>query len=489
MTSRATTAAKFPPLTNVAAALLFAWALLVWFEAVPIGHLHTGDTDNLVLGARLAAECIREGVFSECGLIEGTVNTRVFPYALLQYLPASAFIGAGLSDEGVVEALARLNLIAFVASLLLAWVALRSRGRGIQSIAVLAILASTATYQATSGFGEMLTAALVLACVTASVHRRPLLIVVTAALASTGRETLAPFVFLLGALAGRREDARVFPPARVLGPLAVGVMTGVVASAAFNFFRFGVVQNVLYLSPLFRTPGIARKFSHLAGLWVAPAGGLLWYWPVATLALVGGAMVAIVHLRRDLQRPRTYLPASLTLAAALTFTAGLASWWSPFGWISYGPRLVVPLMPALAVLILYQTGSTISRWLSPMASTKMGAVAIVGVLAAAGWPQYGAPWSYGAAIDSLIAPASACTATATIEVDPNGYYRCLEQLMWRFSPSPIASAATAGDTVANTARVVALLAACALAFEFTRGCRYASTNGRASRPLDQVNDE
>ena len=103
-------------------AALVIFVLLLWFDAAPVGHVHTGDTDNLVMGTRRALGCVREGIWSACGLRPGTRFTEVFPYPALQYIPAAAFLSFGLSDAAAVEALARLNTAAFAATIALcAW--------------------------------------------------------------------------------------------------------------------------------------------------------------------------------------------------------------------------------------------------------------------------------------------------------------------------------------------------------------------------------
>ena len=46
----------------VAAVLLLTYVELLWIDAFPFGHHHTGDTNNLVAGARSALDCIDQGI-------------------------------------------------------------------------------------------------------------------------------------------------------------------------------------------------------------------------------------------------------------------------------------------------------------------------------------------------------------------------------------------------------------------------------------------
>ena len=155
------------PLLVAIAVLLAAYVALVVIDAAPIGNVHTGDTDNLVAGTHQAIHCVRTGEFHACGLIPGSNYTTVFPYPLLQYVPAAALVAIGVGDARVVSGLARLSSLAFVACLVLAvWCLRRRPARA--GLAVAALIGSSATYQATAGFGEMLAAATVLAAVVAA---------------------------------------------------------------------------------------------------------------------------------------------------------------------------------------------------------------------------------------------------------------------------------------------------------------------------------
>ena len=345
-----------------AMACVLVYLVLVWVSAAPDGNIHTGDSDNLVAGTRVAMRCLDHGTLTSCGLHAGTRNSAVGPYPLLQYLPATALVELGLSTDDVLRDLAYLNILAFAGAIVLCLVAFNRRERrACRAIAIVAVLASSATYQSDAAFGEMLAAAITLAAVVAVIKRRTALIVVAAALAVLSKETFAPFVFALGLLAGRDEHDRWLPPKAVLVPLSVGVGLGTLATFGFNVFRFGTVTNTFYFDPTFQTPGTTLPMKFFAGIWLSPAAGLAWYWPVATIVV---AAVGVVAVRRFVAHPReplTWLPSLVLVLVAIGFTAGLALWFAPFGWIAYGPRLAVPLMPAVVVTALYLHGPAVER--------------------------------------------------------------------------------------------------------------------------------
>ncbi len=456
-----------------AALVLLAMYLVgVWFSAVPKGNLHTGDPDNLVAGARVGIACIERGELTSCGLGEGTRQTQVGPFPLLQYLPATVLVEFGLSDEQVLKDLARLNVLAFAGAIVLCLVAFNRRDRrACAAVAVTAVLASSATYQSSVAFGEMLAATVTLAAVVAVIKGRPVPIIVACALAVLSKETFAPFVFVLGILASRRPGDRWLPAKERLIPLAVGVGLGTIATVGFNLFRFGEISNTFYLDPSFRTPGVRRPAEFFAGLWLSPASGIAWFWPVATIVVLAMTVIAVSRFTRHPRDLSSWLPSATVVLIALTVTAGLALWWSPFGWIAYGPRLAVPLMPAMVVTALHQEADTFERTVRSAMRTWLGAIAVITVAVLIGWPQFGAAWSYQPAITQLIAPSEACTRFTSYSVanEPWAYYTCVRDRMWRTTQLPINKAAGGGGTPAFWARLLLGASVALLLFDARRG--------------------
>ena len=133
--------------------LLLALLLIVALDARSRGHLQTGDSNNLVKGARFALTCLDDREFVACGHAEGSIQTEVFPYPLLQYLPAGFLVALGWNDADVLLALGTLNLLAFAAALLYAAATFRERPR-YAALVLLALTGSSLVYHSTSAFGE-----------------------------------------------------------------------------------------------------------------------------------------------------------------------------------------------------------------------------------------------------------------------------------------------------------------------------------------------
>ena len=437
--------------------LIAGYVVFVMVKAAAIGNLHTGDTDLLVTGARLSLHCVDRGTLIGCGHAAGSPLSQVGPYAFLQYLPAMALVHFGLTDNQAIHALGSINLAAFAASLVVAAIVARRMRPGIWApILVLALVGSSLTYQSTSGFGEMFAAFFALLAVAAVIWRRPILILFAMTLATTGKETLFPFLLALGLLAGRREEDGLLPPLRITVALVGAVAVGEFLNVGFDVFRFGVDKNLTYLEPIGFTPGLERKANFLAAVWVAPSNGALWYWPLAVLLVVAVAVFALIRLVRAPKKVGVWLPPLLAVATLGAFTAGLADWYTPFGWITYGPRLLVPLFPAALVVILYTGGPLLAgplrRLLSAMPGASVGAVVVV----AAGWAQFGAPWSWMPTVLGLQTASGGCPVLTKVIIQNgiNRYYHCSQIVMWRIHPSLIKIAATQGGGDADVARLI-----------------------------------
>jgi hypothetical protein len=432
------------------------YLLFVVVDAGRLGLVHNLDTDNLVAGTHKAIQCIRDGQLHACGRIPGGSQTTVFPYPLLQYLPASIFVALPMSDSAIDEGLARLSTVAFAMCLaLIVYCFRRQPARAIVGVSVL--LASSATYQATTGLGEMLSATVVLAAVVASHERRHrLLTAILVALACTGKETLLPFVVVLCLLAARRPSDGLLPPRKETLDIGLGATVGAAAGAAFNVFRFGTFRNVEYLDPLFRTPGVARKLEWWAGTWLSPTAGIWLFWPLITILLFLMIIIASRHVfHRD--GWKSWLPPLAVVLTTTTFTAGLALWYTPFGWITYGPRLAVPLLPAIAVTALLVSGEEVIAALRRMGRSGLGCAGVVAVVAIAAWPQLGAPWRHTYAVNDLMRPDEYCPNPPLLQTDVNGYYRCASHETWRLRPFVLGRTLWGGSPISYVARVVGVV--------------------------------
>ena len=444
----------------VAAVLLLAYVELLWVDAFPWGHLHTGDTNHLVEGARTALDCIGDGVWIGCGHVDGNPNSGVFHYSMLQYIPAALFLALGASEAATLELLARMSVVAFAGCFVLMWYALRQQPR-LAALGCLALLGSAATYHATSSFSEMLAGTLFLAAIVAAYTRRPILILLVFWAATLGKETFPPFLLMFGVLAGRDEEDGLLPPFRTLLSIMGGVGLGVVSFTAFNFFRFSSPWNLTSIQPEFRTPTWGLRFEFLAGQWFSPAAGIVWFWPIAAVLLSATLVITCRRLASGHRLPHIWLPLTALVVGLVGFTAGLSMWFAPFGWIAYGPRLAAPVLPAAILLALRMAGPELTRLVAAAGRGLVVVLAIWLATTVAIWPQLGNPWAWLTGVGSLTTPVTDCDNSVSI-YEGDHYYDCVTNAMWRTSPWVVGDVARSREHGATKGRIVGALAATAL---------------------------
>ena len=164
------------------------------------------------------------------------------------------------------------------------------------------------------------------------------------ALAANAAYALILPVFAVYAVArdGRRAIARWWPA-------AVPVAAWLAVVALLNQARFGNPFESGYhfdSGEGFTTPLWLGAY----GLLVSPARGLLWFFPLGLLAMPGWGML----------RRRVSSVAWLALAVLIWHIALFSLWWSWAGGVSWGPRFLLPALPALAACLLPVSEAAVS---------------------------------------------------------------------------------------------------------------------------------
>jgi hypothetical protein len=349
-----------------------------------------------------------------------------------------AMIAVGASDAHIYQWLSLINVAAFFGTIALLWTtAARVAGREYGALLALVALTSPLLYFAYSTLGEMLSTFLLVAVVAAAIGgRRAWWLAPLALMAGITKETAPPFVLALGAIGvfcpRPRPDWR-----RCLASLALGTFAAIVVNAGFNRFRFGVIQNRDYLSPQYHVHGIARKVDLFGALLFAPNGGIWWFWLSAMTVLTAGILYGVGRRRETTRR----WPAVAVAALFLVLTAGLAEWWAPFGWFSWGPRLTLPWVPPLALLIVCAYGAAARPSLQRLLARPIVLAAVLLVLTVVTLPQIGVLFDPSAEA-SLFLPDAQCP-TGMTSGSPT-YYRCLDHQAW--TRHMVLVAAIHGDT-------------------------------------------
>jgi hypothetical protein len=390
-----------------------------------------GDTGPLLTGTEALGRCL-----TELDLVSCSDPAPIGPYPLLQYVPDLLSYWAGLSVDGRVRMLALLSVLGVVAAVAAGWVVLRRVGcpEWRWGLLVVAVSGPVIAYGNTT-WGEMLATGLVTLLVAAAlVPARPALVGLAAFGASVTKETGYPFVVALGlialALARRRTGAPIIRHA-MLG--AAGIALAVAASSALNMIRFGTPRNAYYLDPGLRTTTVERFFELSAGLVVAPNGGILFFWPLAVVIVGLLVVIPTVGVVRRAWSWRDAWPAVALAVVIAALVAGLASWWAPFGWWAWGPRLSLPWMLPVVLLALGGYGSSLTPWAARVLAPISGLVVSLTVAVLVALPHVGVLWRPETIGDFFFHTTTAVCPGGGPPPTP-AYYACLHEQMWEREP-------------------------------------------------------
>jgi hypothetical protein len=309
--------------------------------------------------------------------------------------------------------------MAFAGLLAVGWRVLPSPD--LRALWVVVIGSGPLLFYAQSSFGEALAAALVTAAVASCWGRRSAVgIAALFALAGITKEFAPPVLAALGVIAVLADEHLSVRRGRALAAIAVGSVLAAVVNTSFNLLRFGVPYNAILLGPSMPDVPWSVRPSFFFGLWFSPNGGLVYFWTSFVAVLAG-------VLARHWRPVRRHVPlyAVVLVLAALTF--GLSGWWAPFGWIAWGPRLILPWIPA-CLLILLRAHPTEALVLGRM---RLGVrVAVFALLAVAGLSQFSALYGLEV-IQNIFGPAPGCPSIPTDPGrEPFYYFSCMRVYVW-----------------------------------------------------------
>lgn len=123
------------------------------------------------------------------------------------------------------------------------------------------------------------------------------------------------------------------------------------------------------------------------------------------------------------------LPPAAIVVSLLLLTGTLASWFAPFGWVAWGPRLMLPPLPAIMLIVLVVYAEEAERVLRRVFRSRVGTAVVAVVVIAVALPQVNVLHANGI-VGALFSPDKVCPVTANVQADPSYYYHCLTNWAW-----------------------------------------------------------
>jgi hypothetical protein len=386
------------------------------------------DTQWLVHEALTELDCLRSGQWVGC---KGPASQ--FPF--FQVGPAILLSGLGLDPDAIVWIFAYFSIFCFMGSLWLIHKTLSPQSPWLARCALLSYLGSYAIRYSHSSFTEMAASALALAVVACELlGASPWLTAGALFLGALSKETAPPFLVALALLASwvrSRQQSLPLRPlvASRLPALGLSAIAAVAAHAGFNFFKFGGAINHTYLQPHFFVPDRWQQLSFFLGQWLSPTSGIWISWPMlaALFPLLAWRLSARETTARDTSRARWLSFAGVSLLL-LALTAGFSQWFAPFGWIAWGPRLMLPWLPAALLLLMADYGQMVRSSAARLAARPYLASLLGSLFALSAFANFRV--LIYRLLEKQVLRHPVCNLQATIEANPVEYYQCAQALTW-----------------------------------------------------------
>lgn len=401
---------------------LLIWALIAYVGLVAILRTpqFSGDTVAMTQSAQFLVNCAKAGQFLGC--------PGANQYGVLQNIPALFLVWKGQTLEATVSFIGFLNIAAFFGLAAILW---RTFTGAVRQLALLLMIAGPLVGYVSLTFGEMLQTLVFVSFVIALSRGKWVWVVLLGILAASTRETaFLPLTLIsVGLIWMTQPDSR----RRHLNSLVSagsGILGGVALLTLFNYWKFGTWQNLGNLNSLYVTPGFFRKLNSGVAIWLAPGGGVFPFWFIGGVFSLGLLVVVLVV---GTQRRR--ISAMFIGAGLAANTVGLAMWFAPFGWVAWGPRLMIPIVACVMVanLIVFEDSIRSIGHLKPLVRSAF-CTTLAGAAAISALPSFGYMRS-PSVIDRFFSPDDVCNKVAIIQEDPDYYFMCLHHGAWKTSPS------------------------------------------------------
>ena len=396
--------------------LVLCWPLLVAFP------INGGDALWVAQSSRALVACARNDVWSSC---PGT-----FQFGWLQHAPAIFLAWKGLSDDVIVFILTLINLLAFcwlIFSVIkrfklqfgLTWLLLGSL--------IFGPLYSFSVYS----FSEMLTFVLLAAFVMKVFDRGSLFsILLLTFIISSSRETAFTVVLPLAICILVLTEKNLRKLIKSTLQIGTASLAGLVAVFFFNVWKYGSITNDHYADPIRRVPGVALKARNFVAIWISPSGGVLPFWFLGGLVALAVPITALFLWRTNRTRA---IAAGILLLSLLFQTALLSAWYAPFGWVTWGPRLILPVVGSTLVASFVLFPEIVQRVIEYVRYKYILLLTLSAITYLSSVANLGFILDRNATLAWFTPPMlPGCPVIANIEIDQAYYWKCaLEFVPWQ----------------------------------------------------------
>jgi len=392
-----------------------------YFKQLPI---LSGDTVALSQSARALVACLENSQFRGCA---GTNQ-----FGLPQHVPAMFLAWKGLDDTSIVFILSCLNVLALgiLARIIYKSAAISPIAKVL--IAITLIVGPIIAYGPYS-FGEAISTLAYVGLVVAILDKKYYQLIFFMVLAVTSRETAFVSIALLtGAILAFDSNRSRRELKQMLLVVYGSMLFGIVCLLSFNVWKFNTWKNLPHMDPVLRTPGLKLKIESAVGVFLSPNGGLVPYWFLGAVAALCIPLLGLMNRRLSTRKRFSFLLLISGFGAQVTI---LSTWYAPYGWVAWGPRLIVPttaMGATICLVIIFQDKDALEHLRQfKLFLLPIGILGIVTLIPTVGFlqnPTRTMSWFAGG-------NDAVCPTPAIIQLDPQYYFKCLIHGSWKMNPS------------------------------------------------------
>ena len=382
--------------------------LLIAFISLPFG---TGDTAELVLSSQRMRECLNSGIFFSC--------TEMERFGLSPHLISIVLLSIFNDINSAITAWSLLNFLLFMYLIY----KLNADYADRKYFLIGTIVFSPLTAYAVYSYTEMSFIVLSFILLMNIKNERYWLSLLLGMFLSGYKESAILIVLPLTlAVILSNKNKLILKDYLLIASPVVGFSS----VSLFNYFKYGEFINSGYQSAE-RVKELNLQISNFLGIWLSPSGGIIGFFWISIILLLFINLKSILKINK--YRKSLYLILFTIAINALLLT----NWYAPYGWVTWGPRLFMPVVVlGLLSTIIIRGGTVISNskslHITHLLFSYLSSSALIGFLINSDAFRF---W-----LTNVIFKADVCPRLFDWGTEREPYINCFLNMSWNLNSLP-----------------------------------------------------
>jgi hypothetical protein len=404
--------------------LYTVYILIVLFVSLKQLPIISGDTIAVLNNAQALGECLNSSIWRNCP------NTNQF--GAIQTFPAILLIRKGFDSNSLLILFSLINYASLI--LFLLYILYKFRNDNfVRNVFLITFFYSSIIAYSAYTFAEGLQFVIFALLPIMMYSNQKFLSFLFALLTSATRETATIIILpiILAMFIRSRNSTQNFDrySSRSIYFAFFGILVGNVVQYALNFWKFGTWKNLSQLDPSYITPSFNVFFSNFLGLIFSPNGGVFFFSFFFVFLLF-----ILISKFYNLESSGERSILLLHLLSLLIALSGLSMWFAPFGWVAWGPRLMIPNIGLIASSLILIYRRQILAYLLIFLSKRYSKFFLSVCVSLSVLPSIGFLINPDI-LNFVFSTDSFCPEIPIIQNGTEYYYRCLIHLTWKVENS------------------------------------------------------